>query len=251
MISIIVDNYNRSYLLPLVMQAYSVEDFDGEAEMIIIDDVSDPRDHFIDYLIFGLDTIKPWFKVRAFQTHVSTHKNTGKTLNIGVKQSRGDVIIFNHTDMIPLQPNTLELVRKAHHETDWLYLTPSFLSSRPRKGLPPDKLGLIGFTLPAGASMRRKLFDKAGGFDERFMGYGPVDTDLAQRIYYGQGDMGWVHRKSDEIIYLHLEMAQIPVRSGEPNPRNAELLRENMQAGRWAVNPDGWGECDTLEEVQL
>jgi hypothetical protein len=251
LISIIVDNYNRSYLLPLVMQAYTRENFTkSPVEMIIVDDDSEPHDHFVDYLRLGLDTIKPWFRVRAFETHHS-YMNVGRTLNVGVKQSEGDIIIFNHSDMVPLHPNNLELVWKNHQETDWLYLTPTLLGSKPRVNLPPDKLQMIGHVLPAGASMPRKLFDKAGGFDERFRGYGPVDTDLAHRIYYGQGEMGCSHRKSDEIIYLHLEMAHVPVRSGELNPKNNELLRENMSKRRWSVNPDGWGDCETLEEVEL
>ena len=243
MISIIVDNYNRSYILPLLMQFYNYEKFEeAEVEMVIVDDGS--RDGFLDWLKHGLEIIKPWFNVRAFRVpEGQTRKNVGRTLNIGVKQSLGDLLILNHSDVIPLNPQTLKIVWENHRLIEMLYLTPLFLTTEMLQ-----EVG--GAILPPGASLSKRLYEEVGGFDERFMGYGPVDVDFAQRIIYGQKERGWIHQKSHRLIFLHLKQAKIP-RRGEPNPQNDEILLQNIQNKRWTVNPHGWGVCHGLEEIKL
>jgi len=243
MISIIIDNHNRSYLLPLIMKAYSRDTVD-DAEMIIVDDSSAPCDHFEEYLKLGLDTIKPSFRVRAFQMPLEcSNMNVGRTLNIGVKQSRGDLLIINHSDMIPLNRDVLSQTKEEHQKVDGLYLTSNLVTvdhtMREHKG----------WHLTPGASMPRKMFDTVGGFDERFKGYGPVEPDFAWRIIYAPEEYGFTHKQSDGITFLHFKMARIPIRGGAPNPANDELVLGNR--GKVRVNPDGWGICDGLEEVKI
>jgi len=248
-ISIIIDNYNRSYLLSLIMKAYSRDQVDEDVEMIIVDDSSDTHDHFIDYLKIGLDAVRPWFKVKAFKMPFEcSNMNVGRTLNIGVKQSQGDLLILNHSDMIPLNRDVLKLVREEHQKEDWLYLTSRFISvDYPmRDVIKPEERDWV---LTPGSSMPRKLFDAVGGFDERFRGYGPVEPDLAWRIIYAPKEHGFTHKRSKEITFLHFKMAKIPIRSGEPSPENDKLALENR--GRVRVNPDGWGSCENLERVEL
>lgn len=248
MISIVIDNHNRSYLLPLLMQSYNREEFKGTpVEMVIVDDSSEPRNHFLEYLSLGIDTIEPWFKVRAYRMPPKcSNMNVGKTLNIGVKQSKGDILILNHSDMIPLNRNILSLVHTEHSKTNLLYLTSRFISvDYPMRDVThPEERDWI---LTPGSSMPRKLFYDVGGFDERFIGYGPVEPDFAFRVIYAPKTYGFIHKRSDKITYLHFKISRIPIRGGEQNPNNDRLLQEN--SGKVMVNPDGWGLCTDLEEV--
>ena len=93
-ISIVISNYSYSYLLPLVMQSYNqMEKPTCDVELVIVDDSSDPDDHFEEFIRLGYDRIKPWFKVRAFKMPLSCSKmNWGRTLNVGVKQSKSDMM---------------------------------------------------------------------------------------------------------------------------------------------------------------
>jgi len=243
-ISIIIDNYNRSYLLPLIMKAYNRERVDEDVEMIIVDDSSDQHDHFVDYLKLGLDTVKPWFKVRAFKMPFEcSNMNVGRTLNIGVRQSQGDLLIINHSDMIPLNRDVLRLIKEEHRKTDRLYLTSKLITI--------DQHIKVhnGWHLTPGSSMPRELFEAVGGFDERFKGYGPVEPDFAWRVIYAPKSYGFKHKYAEEISFLHLDVSAIPIRSGAPNPENDRLVLENR--GKVKVNPKGWGICDQLEEVYL
>lgn len=257
MISIIVDNYNRSYLLPLVMRAYRQCSYD-DVEMVIVDDASDPRDHFVEYLKLGLDTIKPPYEVRAFETHKSVTMNVGGAINVGVKQSRGDLLILNHSDTIPLNNGVLDMTWKKHQERDWMVLYPVTISCMAwHKGKPTidvqSKTFIVNFAriweLPSSCSMPRKMYYALGGHDEEFIGSTSVDTDLALRIRTMVKKGEWFMKKDPNVIYLHLDPASVGCRSSEKNPRNDQLVLEHQQKGMVRVNPNGWGEIDTLEEV--
>ena len=244
MISIIVNNYNRSYLLPLIMKAYTWLSTQVPAEMIIVDDESDPKDHFQDYVKLGLDTVKPWYRVRAFRAY-DTKRNNGVTLNIGVKQSVGDTLILNHSDVVPVTPGVLEKVLDRHKATPNLYLTPKVVCSHP-------DFPVRGMSLPLGASVSRELFYRIGGFDERFIGYGPVDVDFSYRIIHGMADLGCRWFEDPVIVYMHLEQAKLPIRDGYKNKEeNERILLENEHQRVRIVNQSGWGVCPRLEEIKL
>jgi len=255
MISIIVNNYGRSYLLPLVMQCYNRSVFKGEPiEMVIIDDNS--PEPFEEYLKLALQTIHPYFNVRAFQTHnQGSWTNPGITANLGVKQSKGDVIILNPSDMIPFNPYTLQVVSEYHRSHPMTHLSSTEIPlthTSWSEGKYPTTGGEL--SLP-GSSMPRSLFDKIGGFDERFRTYGHEDADILWRIYYGAEDLGIHHDHHKELFYLHLSPAHVLLNSPahellkQSCTNNDGYVRENMTKRNWVVNPNGWGVWPKLTEI--
>lgn len=243
MISIIVNNYNRSYLLPLIMKAYTYQATPVPAEMIIVDDESDPQDHYWEYVKMGIDMIRPHFKVRAFRAY-NTNRNSS-TLNIGVKNSVGDVLVLNYSDVVPVSPGILEKIASKHKEIPNLYLTPKVVCTHP-------EFPILGKYTPLGSSISRELFYKVGGFDERFKGYGPVDVDFSYRLIHGMKDLGCQWAEAQDIAYMHIEQAKIPIRDDYRNKdENIKILIENEKNFVRVVNPSGWGICPKLEEMNL
>ena len=116
MISIIVDNYKRSYFLPFLIQAYNekVDLAPEEVEMLIVDD--DSGDSFEGFLRLALEDIRPWFKVRAFQTHKVVTYNQCLPVNCMVKRARGEILILNHSDVFPCTRFTLKKIWNIQKE---------------------------------------------------------------------------------------------------------------------------------------
>lgn len=254
MISIIVNNYSYSYLIPLVMQTYNrMDNPPCEVEMIIVDDASDSDDHFEEFVRLGLDRIKPWYKVRAFKMPLKcSSMSIAKSVNIGVKQSKGSILILNPADFVPFQPKTLCIVFQSHQEQPLLYLTTIFKSGVPENWKEwGDKMYPHGC---GGASISRKLYYEMGGFDEEMYGYGHNDTDFIWRICHAirDAEKPWVWKQNKELISMHLSFCKIGVkRSVYPNKHNEEIVARNEREHRRCVNPDGWGKCKDLVELKL
>ena len=274
MISIITHNWCRSFLLPLFIKSYARQDIrelkekgeenEFELEMIIIDDNSPPEDMFEEYLRLALNTfdIKEnlWFKIRAFKNRDTT-MNSGRSANIGAKLSKGDILIFNHTDMFPMHKNTLRLIYESHKEynnridiissgmSEMLYLTSATLTSDNVK-FSPD----CGGTTPWTCAISRKLFYKIGGFDEKFIGYGHEDADFGWRIIYGKDDLNCKHVFDPKIVYVHLQQSNMISLPPTSNPKNSDVVNDNITYNhRWIVNSDNdnWGISKDIEEVEL
>lgn len=231
-------------------------------EMIIIDDNSPPEDNFKKYLNLALNTfdIKEnlWFKIRAFINRDS-NKNSGRTANVGVKQSKGDILIFNHTDIFPMHKYALKLIHNHHkkyndenpNNKNMLYLTSSTITNdslNALRNLTPDCNG----DTPWACAISRDLFYKVGGFDERFIGYGHEDADFGWRIIYGAHELGCVKIHEPEIIFVHLQQSNMISLPPYDNPKNGEVVVDNVTKNhRWIVNSNGWGISKNLEEIKL
>lgn len=243
MISILVNNYDRSYLLPLVMKSYAREPFRQlPVEMVIVDDASNPEDRFKENVKMAVERIKPWYDVRAYRIPVSTHFNGGRTLNVAARQSRGKILLINPSDIIPLSPDILDKIHTRHSQLDWLYLCSLFFCS--------EYQNQGGEYLIGGASLPKKMFDYLGGFDEKFVGYGNVDADFMYRIYHYAPLKGlnWTSRIDKDLVFLHLKMTSVPMRFENPTLRD-QVTKENWEQRTIQVNPQGYGICKDLEEV--
>lgn len=268
--SVIVHNWCRSFLLPLFIKSYVRQDLRGqvsseEMEMIIIDDNSPPGDKFEEYLKIGLNTfdIKEnlWFKIRAFKNRDGTG-NSGRSANVGAKLSKGDILIFNHTDIFPMHKNTLRLIYDRHKEynsdtdiinsgkVEMFYLTTATLTNDNIK-FSPDCNG----TTPWACAISRKLFYKIGGFDERFSGYGNEDADFGWRVIYGAKDLGCQHIFDPRIVYVHLQQSNMISLPPSINLGNHDVVNDNITYNhRWIVNSDkgdNWGISKDIEEIDL
>lgn len=129
--------------------------------------------------------------------------------NAGARAARGEVLVFVDADTVPgpgfveamtrrvaVCPDVLAVGRRRHAD---LAATP--VGSDPAAAPPlPDPAWLrhaytasrdlldadgrsFRFVISAVLACRRSLFDDLGGFDERFVGYGGEDWDLAYRAW--------------------------------------------------------------------
>lgn len=166
-------------------------------------------------------------------------------MNVGVKLSRGTLLILNHSDVIPISKPLANIWFKHDAYTrqgkELLYRTSRLISSSSFQDIGSN-------IMPTGSSLPRKLYDLIGGFDEEFNGYGPTSVDFSQRIIYGQKDLGCTWIKDLETIYLHISQAKIPIRGGY-NEANDLLHIKNLQNRKWKANPGGWGKCSNLVKV--
>ena len=254
MISILVTNYDYSYLLPLVMQSYNrMTRPSCDVEMVIVDDSSDPEDSFEAFVKFGIYRIKPWYSVRAYSMPLSCSKmNVGRTINVAARQSKGNVLIMNHADLLHLNKDTLKIIEDFHHSVHdplGMYLLfPGFVDAN------TQGIGEVrSLTNTAGSSLPRRLFDELGGFDEQLDGYGHEDADFYWRLHYGReigGMTEWQEYTDKRLILMHLSLCAIGLkRSVYPNPHNDKIVNDNMASKRYKVNPSGWGGCKDLKEV--
>ena len=89
-----------------------------------------------------------------------------------------------------------------------------------------------------GASLRKESYNLLGGQDERFIGHCSSDVDFVGRIRKGP----FIFKKDVRLVYVHLyDVFHNPVHEGKAPPRT----------GKWSANPNGWGELDTLKEINI
>lgn len=91
--------------------------------------------------------------------------------------------------------------------------------------LPPRELWGLSFALT------REQFANAGGFDERFSGYGAEETDFAKRL----GDRGtrFVWYRNARAVHQHHPVHKPPLHHFSDIIRNAELFRQKH--GSWPM----------------
>lgn len=271
MFSVLVDNFKRSYLLPFLMKSYNNNISNRVSmEMIIVDDNS--NDDFTTFLELGTKHIKPKFPIKAFQTNKPTTYNPAKALNIAFKQSVGEIIILNHSDIIPhsnhiLQSFTDEFNIPEPETTDIFpdVIVPHFIFSMITLDTYPGMLN-------NGVAMKREIYERMRGHDERFCGGPSVDFDLMNRIRTHNSpkfNVRWF-KEDKSISYLHIGYtadAGIRFRDYPPEWResfsypkeehsydslrdyNNSLVTDNVQNNTWINLTTEWGTLDTLQKV--
>jgi glycosyltransferase involved in cell wall biosynthesis len=206
-VSVIVSTCNRPDSLRAVLEGYGSVGF-HDFEVVVADDGSEPETG---------NLIRSLARESRFPlTHVRQPKDgfrLAAARNLGVRAARGDVILFTDGDCVPL-PDFLE----AHAdrcapgralagarcnldpgETAFVLQAgalPPGLDTEVRRRETPrlrrrrwkDRLYALARWKPrpkletSNASVHRDDFEMVNGFDERFVGWGYEDEDLARRL---------------------------------------------------------------------
>ena len=158
--------------------------------------------------------------------------------NLGASVATGDVLVFLDADTVPEPGFVPALVRRAAASPDVLAVgrrrhadlsgdgrelpEPAWL----REGLAAtaDLLHADGrsfrFVISAVLACRRELFEDLGGFDERYVGYGGEDWDLAYRAWNNGALL--LHERDAVAIHDGPEWAD---RDGDVSRKDAETAR--------------------------
>jgi GT2 family glycosyltransferase len=177
-ISVVIPNYNGSKTIEKCLEAVFLSDYDA-FEVIVIDDASTDN---------SAELISA-FPCKLVQ--LETNSGASRARNAGANQSSGEIIFFIDSDCI-IKKDTLNLVRKAiagHRNTviggsytllpydDNFFSTfqSVFIHHSELKRSEPD------YVASHCMAIERKLFEKSGGFPEKFL---PIieDVELSHRL---------------------------------------------------------------------
>ncbi|MHA6782225.1 glycosyltransferase [Pseudonocardia saturnea] len=194
--------------------------------------------------------------------------------NLGVRHSGGEVLVFLDADTVPepgflaaltrraaVCPDVLAVGRRRHADLSGLApgADPRTLPELPepawlREGYAGsrDLLDADGrsfrYVISAVLACRRSLFDDLGGFDERFVGYGGEDWDLAYRAWNAGAVL--VHERAAVAWHDGPDWAGRPDeqdRKDQEAARLAALVPEPSTRG--AVRPGPGGPADVLVDL--
>lgn len=155
--------------------------------------------------------------------------------NLGASAATGEALVFLDADTVPEPafleavtrrvaacPDVLAVGRRRHRDASGELPEPAWLVDAYRDSA--DLLHADGrsfrFVISAVMACRRSLFTDLGGFDERFVGYGGEDWDLAYRAWNAGAVL--VHERSAVAWHDGPEWAE---RDGDRERKDAESLR--------------------------
>lgn len=207
-VSVVVPYYEDAARLNLVLAGLAAQRFSAGFEVIVADDGS-PTPAAPGQWPFPVRTVRqPDLGFRAAAAR-----------NLGAAHAEGDVLCFLDADTVPTpdylsrlvqgcaDDRTLAVGRREHADlTGWdtARLHAAFAGGPPPRLLPypswlaegyraTDNLreaddASFRFVISAVLAMPRALFERVGGFDETFVGYGGEDWDLANRCWLAGAD---------------------------------------------------------------
>src|SRR3989344_4635364 len=204
-ISIIIPNYNGEELLrknlPKVFEAakYWHEQQGGQTEIIVVDDCS--KDNSIEEIKYQISKIKNTYKIsKIVIKYLINDMNLGfaSTVNRGVKESQGEIIILINTDVRPEKDFLIPLL--SHFKDEDVFAVgcmdksiedgKTILRGRGigkwQRGFlvhargEVDKINTLWVNGGSGA-FRKSIWDKLGGFDPLYNPFYYEDIDISYR----------------------------------------------------------------------
>jgi cellulose synthase/poly-beta-1,6-N-acetylglucosamine synthase-like glycosyltransferase len=155
--------------------------------------------------------------------------------NLGASVATGDALVFLDADTVPETGflaavtrrlaacrDVLAVGRRRHRDAGGELPEPAWLADAyagSRNLLDADGRS-FRFVISAVMACRRSLFEDLGGFDERFVGYGGEDWDLAYRAWNAGAVL--VHERA--AVAWH-DGAEWAARDGDRQRKDAESLR--------------------------
>ncbi len=163
------------------------------------------------------DTLEPWVDHYVFAEH-SRHFNKSWTVNVGVRHTagEGDLICVLDADILVddgfLERNLARMADRPdldaflpYRNTYCLDAPSSDAAIRARcergaRHVPADDVRALVLREPPGACLwvRAAAYDRVGGMDERYEGWGGEDDDIVGRL----GRAGRLERFDDTLLHL-------------------------------------------------
>ena len=188
-ISLVVPTYNRIETLRYVLPSLLGQDLPADRYEVLVCD-SNSNDGTAEYLA----------AMRAEHPHLwhvaGAYSGRAMARNAGIAQARGQVVLFNDSDIIA-SPDLLAQHWRHHEEQQdiavvGLEVQVKSLEDYADKRDHPEKRGALHppgrkrlswlYFLTGNASVRRDDLLRVGCFDEAFTGYGHEDLELGYRL---------------------------------------------------------------------
>lgn len=169
-VSVIVPTHDRRELLQRKLAALEGEG--GNFEVIVVADAcSDDTEEFLtDY--------RPDYPL-SWTTGPGRHAATAR--NIGAGLARAPILLFSDDDVVPT-PGWVEENRRLHAKPNRVGLSRQELPAHLEQGAALKALHGWWNVNGASLSLRAELFERVGGYDPSFAGYGGEDPDLGWRL---------------------------------------------------------------------
>jgi len=204
-VSLIIGSYMRADLLTLSLWSIARQTIDYPFEVIVLNDgIEDDTEKVCDEYKDKLN-IKYIFTGQRNKEN-KFYRNSGFAMNIGVKQSTGDIVILSGAEIFHLNKGInsiiysllendryLSVPRKIYFDDNGntsKYLLKQYSSKKLEIPLPLKYLREIlknreiiqATKMPFLMGMYKKRFVEIGGYDEDFIGYAGDDNDFVQRL---------------------------------------------------------------------
>jgi GT2 family glycosyltransferase len=196
--SVVIPTHNRAVVLHRCLSALAAQTNAGDYEVLVVDDGSTDETHRV------VTSLRKAYPVRLHYFYQPNRKQ-GAARNLGVRQAKGDWVLFLGDDIVPV--STLLAEHRNHHAkwcddafrsktvvigyTTWPEDIPTtrFLAYIGEQGWQfgfsliedPDRVP-FNYFYTSNLSLSRRFFLEAGGFDEDFREYGWEDIELSLRL---------------------------------------------------------------------
>ena len=222
MLSVIIPTYNRPDALKRTVSSILSLNISCDHEIIIVNDYPGvPVTSFEDR------------RIRIIENE--TNLGRSKSRNSGARAAKGNILFFIDDD-IEVKENLFDKYISEFEKgfsaifsnvinirTDGKYsFLNEFLNTR---GANKQNVGYLvksNYFTTAFCSVRKEFFDKIGGFDENFSGYGWEDPEIGLRIEKSGGRISFF--KTDKIYHYHDKSVEEWIGQIENSGRNLEYL---------------------------
>ncbi len=223
--SVVIPTYNRQTILAKALLALEQQDWDGQYEVIVVDDGS-------------TDDTLPWLAAQHPRLpHVrwlqQQHQGPAAARNLGVARARGDTIVFIDSDLVVtpvfLRSHADKLrasYAKLGHQKCFTYGRVVNTANFDQPTSEPFKITdrSRAFFATGNVAIAKNWLELAGGFDPDFQFYGWEDLELGVRLK----QLGLSLIPCPEAVGYHwhppFELQHIP-----------NLIDKEMQRGKMGV----------------
>lgn len=236
----ILTNWKRAKMIPSIVEQLASQSYPKDKYEVIIVDDNSPSLGEAYGIVREAAHRHDNMRFRFFETHKNVTLNPALRYNIGARNSTGQVLLLNETDVL-MQGEYLRRVNENHNADSKLWLGPELIHVHSGG---QREVEVWRGICDLGSSIRREHYFAVRGFDERTRGWGGIESDFGRRL----GEIGVRYRKDPELVLLHraIELCEIDI---------SEFFKDAAKPGTWpsyigvTPNPETWGMLDTLEEV--